>query len=84
MEPTTRSSATPNRSLARRVAAWALPGLFALATCAVADDAPQAARVEVGQTAPAFTLTSSDGEEHSLEGLRGEKDLVVVFFRGTW
>ncbi len=44
----------------------------------------QAERIEVGQEAPGFTLTSSDGETYSLAELHGEKDLVLVFFRGSW
>lgn len=41
-------------------------------------------RVEVGQKALVFELESVDGEPHSLERLRGEASLVLIFFRGTW
>ena len=65
-----------------------LPLLFALTPPASAEEATteeaNAERVEVGQEAPAFTLTASDGESYNLDQLRGEKNLVVVFFRGTW
>ena len=41
-------------------------------------------RVEVGQVAPAFDLEAPDGTRHSLTELRDKKNLVLVFFRGTW
>lgn len=56
---------------------------FALAVPVSAEET-HAERVEEGQEAPAFTLESSAGESHSLSDLRGEKNLVVIFFRGTW
>jgi len=49
---------------------------------AAPPDQPE--RVEVGQEAPLFELDSLDGEPLSLEGLRGESPLVLIFFRGTW
>ena len=49
-----------------------------------AEDAPAAERVEVGQTAPDFTLPDPDGVDHTLSALRGEKNLLLVFFRGAW
>lgn len=51
-----------------------------------ADEAPAAtpARVEMGQPAPDFDLEASDGTRHSLSELRDKKNLVLVFFRGTW
>jgi len=55
--------------------------LALLAAPAAADQAP---RIEVGQEAPAFSLPGSDGETYTLGDLRGEKDLVLIFFRGTW
>jgi len=58
--------------------------LGSLATAAGAEDAMEPKRVEVGQEAPAFSLQGSDGETHALSALRGEKNLVLVFFRGTW
>ena len=58
--------------------------LFFAAAGAAADDKPQTPRAEVGQEAPAFSLTGSDGETYTLGDLRGEKDLVLIFFRGTW
>ena len=52
---------------------------------ASAEEAEQASdRVAVGQTAPDFTLASSAGDDHTLSELRGEKNLLMVFFRGSW
>lgn len=50
------------------------------------DAAPAAtsSRVELGQAAPAFDLKASDGTRHSLTELRDKKNLLLVFFRGTW
>lgn len=44
----------------------------------------EAKRVQVGDQAPTFTLESIDGVTHSLEELRGEKNAIVIFFRGAW
>ena len=41
-------------------------------------------RIRVGEAAPDFTLAASDGSTHRLSELRGGKNLVLVFFRGTW
>ncbi len=55
--------------------------------CAVtsqADDAKEMARVEVGQEAPDFTLPDPAGTDFTLSALRGEKNVLMVFFRGAW
>ena len=63
---------------------------LSLAPTALADDSPAAdstaavERIAVGQEAPDFTLTSSADETYSLSDLRGEKNLLMIFFRGTW
>ena len=44
----------------------------------------QAERVAVGDQAIDFSLESIDGESYRLSDLRGEKNAIVVFFRGTW
>lgn len=49
-----------------------------------AGGAMQATRVAVGDEAIDFTLESIDGESFRLSDLRGEKNAVVIFFRGTW
>lgn len=41
-------------------------------------------RVGVGDVAPDFTLVSRRGERMTLSELRGEKDVVLVFYRGHW
>lgn len=53
---------------------------------AAADDTAAATpeRIAVGQEAPEFSLTGSDGETYSSSSLRGEKNLLMIFFRGTW
>lgn len=45
---------------------------------------PADARVAVGDSAPDFTLEATDGSEHQLSALRGERKAVLVFFRGAW
>lgn len=51
---------------------------------ASATSATNGARPAVGEEAPDFTLTSSDGETLTLSAMRGEKKVLLVFFRGTW
>ena len=41
-------------------------------------------RVQVGQLAPDFTLTSLAGPPVRLSSLRGDKNVVLVFYRGHW
>lgn len=41
-------------------------------------------RVAVGDPAPLFTLESYHGEAVSLEDFRGDKKVVLVFYRGHW
>ncbi len=41
-------------------------------------------RIQVGQEAPDFTLRGPEGSCHTLGELRGKKNLVLIFFRGTW
>lgn len=44
----------------------------------------QAGRVAVGDEAIDFTMESIGGETYRLSDLRGEKNAVIIFFRGTW
>jgi len=44
---------------------------------------PQTA-VQVGSEAPDIALDSIDGDALRLSALKGEKNVIVVFFRGTW
>lgn len=51
---------------------------------AAASATQQADRVAVGDEAVDFALQSIDGDTLRLADLRGEKTLVLIFFRGTW
>ena len=39
---------------------------------------------EVGDMAPTFTLPSASGSEVSLESYRGDKNVVLVYYRGSF
>ena len=41
-------------------------------------------RVKVGDVAPDFTLEALDGRRLTLSNSRGEKNVVLVFYRGHW
>lgn len=41
-------------------------------------------RVQVGDTAPDFTLASLAGPPVTLSDFRGDKNVVLVFYRGHW
>ena len=41
-------------------------------------------RVQVGQTAPDFSLVSLAGPQVTLSTFRGDKNVVLVFYRGHW
>lgn len=93
-----RSLATERRLAdARRLAflgLLALAGFFAMVsaldaqTLGPADGHDLAAtdleRVTVGDEAPLFTLDSFDSGPVDLAGFRGEKNVVLVFYRGHW
>ena len=42
------------------------------------------ASAQVGDMAPVFTLPSASGAEVSLESYRGDKTVVLVFYRGSF
>jgi len=42
------------------------------------------ARVRVGDPAPDFRLRSFEGDVVALSDYRGNKDVVLVFYRGHW
>jgi cytochrome oxidase Cu insertion factor (SCO1/SenC/PrrC family) len=42
------------------------------------------AAVEVGSEAPDINLESIDGDSLRLSDLEGDKNVILVFFRGTW
>ena len=41
-------------------------------------------RVAVGDTAPLFALQSFHGDTVGLEDFRGDKNVILVFYRGHW
>lgn len=61
-----------------------LASLVFFAVAATADESTQAPRVEVGQVAPAISLPDSGGETQALEKLRREKNVILIFSRGSW
>ncbi len=44
----------------------------------------QVLKLEIGDTAPDFTLTNHDGEHLSLSKLLETRQVVLVFYRGEW
>lgn len=56
----------------------AVCGCLLLATTAFAET--EAMELKVGDAAPGFTLTGSDGAEYSLEQFNGKKAVVLAFF----
>jgi len=51
---------------------------------ATKETAATATVVKVGEPAPDFSLAGSDGKTYRLADLRGNKNLVLVIFRGVW
>jgi hypothetical protein len=45
---------------------------------------PYTGPVQVGQLFPAFSTTLSDGSTFTQQNLHGDKNTVMVFFRGRW
>jgi cytochrome oxidase Cu insertion factor (SCO1/SenC/PrrC family) len=41
-------------------------------------------RVAVGDTAPDFSLRAHDGEIVTLSDFHGNRDILLVFYRGHW
>ena len=76
------------------VATFALSWLFACAPDAApvvlgpvdGRDLPPAdtGRVQVGDAAPDFSLASYADGVITLSGYRGQKDVILVFYRGWW
>lgn len=54
------------------------------APCEAEESSPAAQRVAVGDPAPAIALPDATGQVLRSEDLLGKKNLVAVFFRGTW
>ncbi len=66
------------------IGAAALAAAFVLAPGAGHAEEEASGRVAVGQAAPDFTLPDLDGSDRTLSALRGEKEVLLVFFRGAW
>lgn len=71
------------RALPLILAALILGPPAALATSS-ATVAAETGSVRVGEPAPDFTLDSSAGATYTLGDRAGKKNVVLVFFRGTW
>lgn len=74
-------------------------GAMALTSCTGGEPAPERPlgpadghdlpaqdleRIQVGEPAPDFTLASLDQGPVTLSDFRGEKEVVLVFYRGHW
>jgi len=57
---------------------------LAASPAALAQPAPRAAPVGVGDMAPDFTLTDQDGRGHTLSAERGKRPVILIFYRGHW
>jgi len=61
-------------------------GFFCFGVFYAAKDLPSSqTAVRVGQSAPDFTLANWDGKQVSLsEGLKNNRAVVLIFYRGYW
>lgn len=51
----------------------------------LAPGPPHESNLQVGEAPPtALVLESIDGDTHDLAQARGERPLLLLFFRGTW
>jgi peroxiredoxin len=57
---------------------------LSLATVASAAEPPRAQPVAVGDMAPDFTLQDASYKKVSLAASRGQRPVVLVFYRGYW
>ncbi len=65
--------------------AWVLSRPDVLGPVAGRDlPAEDTARVRLGEIAPDFRLPSFNGDIVALSDFRGDKEVVLVFYRGHW
>ena len=87
---------SPTKPAAHALALSAAAAAF-LVACAAEEGPPQLGpvdgfdlppteinRVAVGTEAPDFSLTAMNNEVMTLSDFRGEKNVVLVFYRGHW
>jgi cytochrome oxidase Cu insertion factor (SCO1/SenC/PrrC family) len=67
----------------RRIVLFAALALSA-AGLASAAGSPRTSPVGVGDAAPDFTLQDQNGHPVSLSASRGQRPVVLVFYRGYW
>ncbi len=48
------------------------------------DGAPRKSPVQIGETAPDFTLEDESGRTVRLAAARGKMPVVLIFYRGWW
>ena len=67
----------------RRIVLFAALALSA-AGLASAAGSPRTSPVGVGDVAPDFTLQDQNGHPATLSASRGQRPVVLVFYRGYW
>lgn len=85
------------RSPRVRAGRWTATLVVVLAACTAPADPPtlgavdghdlppaDTGRVMAGDPAPDFALRALDGDVVRLSDYRGEKDVILVFYRGHW
>ena len=89
--PTAMATKPPTRAPTARPPT-AVPSTATTKPAATAEPSPTPKPAEpermvgtsVGDSAPAFVLASAAGPEVSLESYRGDRNVVVVFYRAFW
>ncbi len=71
--------------MVRRQSCWLSAAILsAFVLSGVPAAGAEGIRPELGSVAPDFTLETASGTSYSLSQLSGEKNALIVFFRGTW
>lgn len=58
--------------------------VLALLIAGLAAAEPRTKPVAVGETPPDFTLQDQNGQTVKLSASRGQRPVVIVFYRGYW